>query len=534
MQANSRRSTETVEIGDVRIGSSRDIVVQSMVASSTLEIENCVNESIKIIDAGGKMVRFTAASIGEANAIEHISQLLKSKGYNNPLIADVHFNPKAALVAAKYAEKVRINPGNFIDPRAKFEIVEYTTLEYQEELERLEKEFTKFLDVCTEHGTAVRIGVNHGSLSDRIMSRYGDSIEGMSESAMEFLRICKNQNFKNVVVSMKSSNVTVMVSAYRLIASKMDSEGMNFPLHLGVTEAGEGEDGRVKSALGIGTLLGEGIGDTIRVSLTEPSWCEIEVADAIIDNIPNSFVGNAKHPQKSRKDVPLVVSDQIYDNFELSPDIKNIEGIVVGGADELDESFVNKSEIIIFQPTTNNTPIELINFFTKYEQLKLTNKVAIKKSYNQSSTLNLTIEMAMDLGRTLLSGYADYLIIDNTSSSITKERVLSLIFALLQASRARISRTEFISCPGCGRTLFDIADVVRQVKERCSKFKGVKIAIMGCIVNGPGEMADADYGYVGAGRGKVALYRGKEVAMKGIDEKEAVDKLVELIGENHK
>ncbi|MFI3315625.1 MAG: (E)-4-hydroxy-3-methylbut-2-enyl-diphosphate synthase, partial [Rikenellaceae bacterium] len=473
-------------------------------------------------------VRFTAASVGEANSICHIKQELVKQGYTNPLIADVHFNPKAAMVAAQFADKVRINPGNFIDPRAKFETLEYTDKEYKEELARLENEFISFLDICTQHNTAIRIGVNHGSLSDRIMSRYGDSVDGMCESAMEFLRICKEQNFTNVVVSMKSSNVTVMVEAYRAIATKMSSENMCYPLHLGVTEAGEGEDGRIKSALGIGTLLSEGIGDTIRVSLTEPSWCEIEVARCIIEHKEQSYIGSEPHPTKSRTTTPLVVSNIENGECEVSADLKEISGTEINDIEELNAS-IKSDSIIIFEPTGANTALELVHFFRRYEELSLSNKVAIKKDYNHTNALALSVEMAMDLGRSLLSGYCDYLIISNKSEKIEQNKLISVIFALLQASRARISRTEFISCPGCGRTLFALADVVKEVKERCSKFKGLKIAIMGCIVNGPGEMADADYGYVGAGRGKVVLYKGKEVAVKGIDQSEAVAKLVELI-----
>ncbi|MFI3321274.1 MAG: (E)-4-hydroxy-3-methylbut-2-enyl-diphosphate synthase [Rikenellaceae bacterium] len=534
-----RRTTTAVKVGNILIGGNNPIVVQSMVATATTDIDGCVEETLKIVEAGGEIVRFTAASVAEAVAIGKIREKLHERGCTVPLVADVHFNPKAAFAAAELIEKVRINPGNFIDPRAKLDGVEYSDMQYEQELVRLDSEFCRLLDICKAHRTALRIGVNHGSLSDRIMSKYGDTIEGMCESAMEFLRICRRENFHNVVVSIKSSNVVVMVDAYRAMASTMESENMHYPLHLGVTEAGEGEDARVKSALGIGTLLSEGIGDTIRVSLTEPSWCEIDVARKIVDyaskTCSNSLNINEKKivlDRVNRKSTPKVISNLTPYSDEVAADLSELQGAEFATYEqylEIVNSLEDEKKVPIFTYNDDDFSDRLSTILLKSEKSGICSQIALKKRYKESDKLLYIIKLAVDFGSLLLSGRGDYIVVDSNDEKEGSEWQLSSIFSLLQASRARISRTEFISCPSCGRTQFDIAQTVKMVKERCSSFKGVKIAVMGCNVNGPGEMADADFGYIGAGKGKVNLYKGRELIEKGVVASEAVEKLVELI-----
>ena len=408
----------------------------------------------RIIDAGGELVRFTTQGIREAENMKSISARLKADGYQTPLVADVHFTAHTADVAAQYCEKVRINPGNYVDPGRTFKHLEYTDEEYAAELEKIEKKLVPFINICKEHHTAVRIGVNHGSLSDRIMSRYGDTPEGIVESCMEFLRIFRREQFNDVVISIKASNTVVMVTTVRLLVKTMDQEDMHYPLHLGVTEAGEGEDGRIKSAVGIGALLTEGIGDTIRVSLSEEPECEIPVARKLVDLIPECTQLCAE-AEASIKD----------DTITLALDAPDME------------------------------------------------------------TLQLKASMAV--GALLIDRKATKLTIQSPLLREGQGEVLA--DAILQAARIKFTKTEYISCPGCGRTLYNLQETIARIKAATSHLVGLKIGIMGCIVNGPGEMADADYGYVGAGRGKISLYRAKECVEKNIPEAEAVDHLLALI-----
>jgi (E)-4-hydroxy-3-methylbut-2-enyl-diphosphate synthase len=449
------------------MGGDNPIRIQSMTTTNTMDTEACVEQAIRIIEAGGELVRLTTQGTREANNMQHIHEELRKRGYQTPLVADVHFNAKVADVAALYCEKVRVNPGNYVDPGRTFKHLEYTDAEYAEELKKIERQFVPFLQICKEHHTAVRIGVNHGSLSDRIMSRYGDTPEGIVESCMEFLRICQREAFDNVVISIKASNTVVMVTTVRLLVKTMDKENMHYPLHLGVTEAGEGEDGRIKSAVGIGALLTEGIGDTIRVSLSEEPEYEIPVAKKLVELIPECAQLRA----------------------EAEAGIQN-------------------------------------------------NTITIRVEAPDWETLQLKASMAM--GALLIDRKATELVILN--DQFTAADLTDLADSILQAARIKFTKTEYISCPGCGRTLYNLQDTIARIKAATKHLVGLKIGIMGCIVNGPGEMADADYGYVGAARGKISLYRGKECVMKNIPEEEAVEKLLNLIeeggrrneeGENH-
>ena len=451
-----RRESSVVYIGDTPLGGSYPIRVQSMTTTPTDDTEACVAQAKRIIAAGGEYVRLTTQGIKEAENLRNISAALRAEGITTPLVADVHFNARVADVAALYAEKVRINPGNYVDVARTFKHLEYTDEEYAAELAKIRTRLVPFLRICKEHHTAIRLGVNHGSLSDRIMSRYGDTPEGMVESCMEFLRICVDEDFSNVVISIKASNTLVMVRTVRLLVRQMDSEGMAFPIHLGVTEAGEGEDGRIKSAVGIGALLGEGIGDTIRVSLSEAPEAEIPVARKLVAYAAESALKRAEA----------------------------IEGI------------------------SDDT---------------------LTLCYDEMSLEDLQLKAAMDAGAPLIDGLAHKLVVRNANGTIPPAKLVETADAILQAARVKFTKTEYISCPGCGRTLYDLQETIARVKAATSHFKGLKIAIMGCIVNGPGEMADADYGYVGAGRGKISLYRGKECVEKNIPQEEAVSHLLRLI-----
>ena len=448
-----RISTET-RVGQIGIGGQNPIRIQSMGTVDTNNTEGCVAQAKRIIDAGGELVRFTTQGVREAENMKNISAQLKADGYMTPLVADVHFTAHTADVAALYCEKVRVNPGNYVDPGRTFKHLEYTDEEYAEELKKIEKKLVPFLNICKEHHTAVRIGVNHGSLSDRIMSRYGDTPEGIVESCMEFLRIFKREQFNDVVISIKASNTVVMVTTMRLLVQTMDKEDMHYPLHLGVTEAGEGEDGRIKSAVGIGALLTEGIGDTIRVSLSEEPECEIPVARKLVDMIAECATLREKAEATIQNDTITIAVD--------APD---------------------------------------------WETLQL--------------------KAAMAVGALLIDKKAHKLTILN--SQFPTEKLVELADAILQAARIKFTKTEYISCPGCGRTLYNLQETIAKIKAATKDMVGLKIGIMGCIVNGPGEMADADYGYVGAGRGKISLYRAKECVEKNIPEEEAVDHLLALI-----
>jgi len=452
-----RRESSVTHVGNIAIGGDNPIRIQSMATVDTNDTEGCVAQAKRIIDAGGELVRFTTQGTREAENMKNISARLKGDGYDTPLVADVHFTAHVADVAALYCEKVRINPGNYVDPGRVFKHLEYTDEEYAEELKKIEAKLIPFLNICKEHHTAIRIGVNHGSLSDRIMSRYGDTPEGIVESCMEFLRICKREDFNDIVISIKASNTVVMVTTVRLLVKTMDKENMHYPLHLGVTEAGEGEDGRIKSAVGIGALLTEGIGDTIRVSLSEEPECEIPVARQLVDSIEECA--------RLRADAEASIKD---DTITLN----------------IDES--------------------------DWETLQL--------------------KAAMAVGALLIDRKATKLVINPGSSD--DPRLTSLSDAILQAARIKFTKTEYISCPGCGRTLYNLQETIARIKAATSHLVGLKIGIMGCIVNGPGEMADADYGYVGAGRGKISLYKQKVCVEKNIPEEEAVDKLLELINKD--
>ena len=441
-------------VGNIAIGGDNPIRIQSMATTDTNDTEGSVAQAKRIIDAGGELVRFTTQGIREAENMKSISARLKADGYQTPLVADVHFTAHTADVAAQYCEKVRINPGNYVDPGRTFKHLEYTDEEYAAELEKIEKKLVPFINICKEHHTAVRIGVNHGSLSDRIMSRYGDTPEGIVESCMEFLRIFRREQFNDVVISIKASNTVVMVTTVRLLVKTMDQEDMHYPLHLGVTEAGEGEDGRIKSAVGIGALLTEGIGDTIRVSLSEEPECEIPVARKLVDLIPECT--------QLRAEAEASIKD---DTITLALDAPDME------------------------------------------------------------TLQLKASMAV--GALLIDRKATKLTIQSPLLREGQGEVLA--DAILQAARIKFTKTEYISCPGCGRTLYNLQETIARIKAATSHLVGLKIGIMGCIVNGPGEMADADYGYVGAGRGKISLYRAKECVEKNIPEAEAVDHLLALI-----
>ncbi|MBR4338088.1 MAG: (E)-4-hydroxy-3-methylbut-2-enyl-diphosphate synthase [Bacteroidaceae bacterium] len=457
-----RRRTTVVHIGDTPLGGDNPIRVQSMTTTPTDDTTACVAQAKRIIEAGGEYVRLTTQGIREAENLRNIRTSLRAEGITTPLVADVHFNPRVADVAAQIVEKVRINPGNYVDTARTFKKIEYTDSEYAAEVEKIRARLVPFLNICKEHGTAIRIGVNHGSLSDRIMSRYGDTPEGMVESCMEFLRVCVEEGFTDVVLSIKASNTVVMVRTVRLLVRQMEAEGMAFPLHLGVTEAGEGEDGRIRSAVGIGALLGEGLGDTIRVSLSEEPEREIPVARKLVSYVEESARQRAL-AKNAIKDGTLTLH------------------------------------------------------------------------YDESVLEDLQLKAAMDAGALLIDGLARDLVLTNDNPLITPEQIKNTQDAILQAARVRFTRTEYISCPGCGRTLYDLQTTISRIKAATAHLGGgVKIAIMGCIVNGPGEMADADYGYVGAARGKVSLYRGKECVEKNIPEAEAVEKLLKLIEEDKK
>ena len=474
-----RRLTTPTKVGNIVIGggyfgnsqhptpnTQHPIRVQSMTTTNTNDTEACVAQAKRIIEAGGELVRLTTQGSREAENMKNISAALKAEGIMTPLVADVHFNANVADVAALYCEKVRVNPGNYVDPARVFKKLEYTDEEYAQELQKIRDRFVPFLNICKEHNTAVRIGVNHGSLSDRIMSRYGDTPAGIVESCLEFLRICRDEDFQNVVISIKASNTVVMVQSVRLLVEKMDEEDMHYPLHLGVTEAGEGEDGRIKSAVGIGALLTEGIGDTIRVSLSEEPECEIPVAKKLVSFIPEC----AEKRENAR-----IENGTLYLDF------------------------------------------------------------------NESSLEDLQLKAAMTAGALLIDGKAKDLVITNHSTLNSNPSTLTdLASSILQAARVKFTKTEYISCPGCGRTLYDLQGTIARIKAAIKaksaenpRFATLKIGIMGCIVNGPGEMADADYGYVGAGPGKISLYKNKVCVEKSIPEANAVEKLIELIEKTH-
>ncbi len=502
-----RRQTSEVSIGNVKIGGSNQIALQSMTNTPTMDTDASVAQCQRIADAGADIVRLTAQSPAHARNLGEIHSRLRTLGDETPLVADIHFNPEAAFVAAEKVEKVRINPGNFVDPGRTFKKIEFTDEEYALEIQRIRDKFIPFLDICRKNSTAIRIGVNHGSLSDRIMSRYGDTPEGMVESALEFLRICVDEKFSNVVISIKASNVVVMTRTVRLLVKAMDAEGMAFPLHLGVTEAGDGEDARVKSAVGIGSLLADGIGDTIRVSLSEDPECEIPVAQMLIDHIAtraNDFIEGDydttvdAHPYTADTTLPQVVG---FDYDTLPDSVLNICAAHPNAIGKIRKQLDTLPE---------NTSIGLTIDYP-----------------DSMSTDEVIIAASADLGTILLEHNLSAVCVN--ASAMSRDRLNSLALSILQATRRRMSKTEYIACPSCGRTLFDLQTNLAEVKAATSHLKSLKIGVMGCIVNGPGEMADADYGYVGAGPGRVSLYRSKECVIKNIPTAEALPQLIELI-----
>ena len=628
----SRFHTREVKIGNLGLGGDNPIRLQSMTTTDTMDTIGTVEQSIRMIEAGCEIVRITAPSINEAKNLEMIKKELIRRGYNTPICADIHFTPNAAEFAARVVEKVRVNPGNYADKK-KFEQIDYSDASYEAELERIRKKFTPLIKICKEYGTAMRIGTNHGSLSDRIMSRYGDSPLGMVESALEFVRVCEENNYYNLVLSMKASNPQVMVQAYRLLINRMMAAGMNYPLHLGVTEAGEGEDGRIKSAVGIGTLLEDGLGDTIRVSLTEEPEFEIPVARTLVEryavrekqkfssgldsrmrNIDFQFnpfeykkrasveiinLGKNNEPRvvadlSDRNEITFAslfpfgynyhvgsdkwnLNDQSVDfiyagNNHVNFEIPGTLGIIYNSetwkinhyqervyplfcANEFFESefrhqllnfvavdlpsltdeFLGKIKsfgnvVFVFDTFSENPFQELRSMFFLMNFHGIEFPVIVKRNYTEIDEQQFQLYSATDFGGLLLDGLGDGVWVKQ-KHCVSAQNLNSTVFGILQATRTRISKTEYISCPSCGRTLFDLQETTSKIRKVTDHLKGVKIGIMGCIVNGPGEMADADYGYVGTGPGKITLYKGKEVVKKNVPSEEAVDELIQLIRE---
>lgn len=598
-----RRPTVDVKVGNIAMGVNHPIVIQTMTNTNTLDTEASVAQCERIIATGADLIRLTTQGVREANNLREIHKQLRDKGFTTPLSADIHFNPRAAHVAATIAEKVRINPGNFVDKQKTFAELEYTEEEYALEIEKIKSQVVPFLNICKEHGTAVRIGVNHGSLSDRIMTRYGDTPEGMVESCMEFLRIAIEEDFHDIVISMKASNTVLMTKAVRLLVDKMDKEDIHFPLHLGVTEAGNGDDGRMKSAVGIGALLIDGIGDTIRVSLSEDPEAEVPVAQKLVDYInkrkghptidAEHFPGFSPFSMDKRETdpvwniggeyLPVVISDRskisdmsvnphfipdyIYvgkrvpdnfpkgmksivdfgqweekiDNFPLFT-IDSIEKIKECNSpvkflklsypeltDSVLETLKDTQKIVVILTTDHiNRAGEQRAFFHTLLNEDYRIPVVLQNSYKEDEAEDLQIKAGVDFGTVLLDGFGNGIMMSN-EGKIDIMDVDAYSFGILQAARVRTSKTEFISCPGCGRTLFDLQTTVAQVQKHFSHLKHLKIGIMGCIVNGVGEMADADYGYVGAEHGKISLYRKKQLVEKNIPQAEAVEHLIQLI-----
>ena len=601
-----RRESSVVHIGALDMGGDNPVRIQSMTTTSTDDTEGSVAQAERIIKAGGELVRLTTQGVKEAENLKNINAGIRRDGFSTPLVADVHFNPRVADVAARYAEKVRINPGNYVDPARKFVKHDYTDEEYASELKKIEERLVPFLDICKENHTAIRIGVNHGSLSDRIRNRYGDTPEGIVESCMEFLRICKKHDFGDVVISIKSSNTVVMVRSVRLLVDTMDKEDMHYPLHLGVTEAGEGEDGRIKSAVGIGALLADGIGDTIRVSLTEEPEAEVPVARHLVDYIDRK-AGHQLIPAETYEgfdwlrperrttkpvdnigggNVPVVMVSENADNAARDEDASKADYIYVGSnlpkerkegkryvVDyQLYVQADDKSQLYPIFPVTAMPFVSMVQAKLKFLVLQfgtpadeylaclkthpeivvvcvsnhqnrlgsqralmhemmiagVENPVVFAQMYRLNDAEEFQLEAATDMGALMIDGLCDGIWLMN-DGDIAPSTIEGTAFGILQAGRLRTSKTEYISCPGCGRTLYDLRDTIKRIHEATKDMKGLKIGIMGCIVNGPGEMADADYGYVGAGPGKISLYKGKECVEHNIPEGEAVERLLRLI-----
>ena len=621
----SRFLTREVKIGDIPLGGNNPIRIQSMTTTFTMDTIATVEQTIRMVESGCEYVRITAPSIKDAKNLKLIKDELRVRGYSVPLIADIHFTPNAAEEAARLVEKVRVNPGNYIDQK-KFEQIEYSDYQYEEEIEKIRKRFSPLVKICKEYGTAMRIGTNHGSLSDRIMSRYGDTPLGMVESALEFVRICEDLNYHDIVLSMKASNTQVMVQAYRLLVNRMISENMNYPLHLGVTEAGDGEDGRIKSAVGIGTLLEDGLGDTIRVSLTEEPEEEAPVAIAlanryknrsphkeikkveslsydpfsylkipalpvnnfgdrnsprVIADLSKTIINNEtlaklgltylptldkwnigdqapdyifiadqnieielpesldaiqnyntwKNNSENTKIHPIFSFSEFIDAEKKSPYLNFIEIDISNIFHESFKELIPLNNVVYILKTNNKHGLaEQRRIFIELANLGVQNPIVISRDYNIEDFSELRLFSAIDFGGLLIEGFGDGVWLKN--KSVNPFEINRILFGILQAARVRISKTEYIACPSCGRTLFDLVEVTNKIRERTGHLKGVKIGIMGCIVNGPGEMADADYGYVGSGPGKITLYRGKEVIRKSVPSATAVDGLINLIKED--
>lgn len=547
-----RRETKSITVGSIRIGSEYPIRVQTMANTDTNDIEASVSQAKRCIEAGAELLRYTTQGTKEAENLGIIHNKLQSEGYTTPLVADIHFNPHVAETAAKLVEKIRINPGNFVSSKEG----EYSEKEWAEEINKIREKLFPLLDICKQHNTCVRIGVNHGSLSKRIVSKYGNTPLGLAKSCMEFIDLCEEAEFYNLILSIKASNTRVMVYAVRMLVEMMEKSGKNYPLHLGVTEAGSDTEGRIKSASGIGTLLSEGIGDTIRVSLSEAPEAEIPVAKNIVEYINTYNYSTTIQPkQLSRKtsynkrksneihniggeNVPIVVTNKA-NNTEIHEDytIDNIPNKVLLEVEKIDTSTLEllktHPEQIIFLTTKEHNFIGTIRLGIEIlSKNNIYNPIIVTKRYNENNLSLLQIKSAIDFGGLLIDGLIDGIYINNENRAISEEEVCETSFQILQSTRARFSTTEYISCPSCGRTKFDLPERVKEVKKATKHLKGLKIAVMGCIVNGPGEMADADYGYIGAGFGKVSLYKGKECIVKNIPEGEAIKKLLEIINSN--
>lgn len=549
-----RRHSSTVQIGNVPLGGDNPIRIQSMTSTSTLDTDASVAQCRRIFDAGADYVRLTAQGVREAHNIGEIRAALHAAGYTKPLVADIHFNPKAAFEAAATTDKVRINPGNFVDAARTFKKLEYTEEEYAAELEKIRRAVVPFLAICREHHTAVRLGVNHGSLSDRIMSRYGDTPAGMVESAMEYLRIFREENFNDVAISIKASNTVIMVETVRRLVAEMDREDMHYPLHLGVTEAGDGEDGRIKSAVGIGTLLAEGIGDTVRVSLSEEPELEIPVARKLVDYItareghapisgcfaktynriaperrPTNAVGSI-----GGQNVPVVataLSPADVAAIATKPDffLSDVNWKAVDASAKA-EGF-SDDDVLLLTSHHANPVGEIEAFIHRLWDNGCKAPVVVRMRYDDANEEDVQVKAGADFGALLLNGLVDGIVLDAPNLPNNADAV-AYSFGILQAARRRTTKTEYISCPSCGRTLYDLQHAVKEIKAATSHLKGLKIGIMGCIVNGPGEMADADYGYVGAAVGKVSLYKGKECVERNVPQDVALTHLIDLIKAN--
>ena len=518
----TRRKSKEIQVGNLRIGGNNPIRIQTMANTDTNDIEASVAQAKRCLQAGTELLRYTTQGTKEAENLGKIKNALRAEGIDLPLVADIHFNANVAEVAAQLVEKVRINPGNFVTGKQG----DYTDEEWNDELRRIREKLHTLLSLCKDKGTAIRIGVNHGSLSPRIMSRYGNTPLGLATSCMEFIDLCEQEGFTNLILSVKASNTRVMIYAVRLLVQMMDAKGKNYPLHLGVTEAGSDDEGRIKSAIGIGTLLHDGIGDTIRVSLSEAPEAEIPVARKLVDYIEQQRIHSSFL-------IPHSLLKTEYSRRKTTP-INNIGGnnpVIVVADTKLNTTL--KPDYTANEIESYKQSVAIIDNLEALNTLLATDKpVIFKKEFAINDLETLQIQAGAFFGPLLIDGLIDGIWLSNHSDLITPEQVNDIAFELLQSSRCRISKTEYTSCPSCGRTKFDLPKVVRQVKEATQGFVGLKIAVMGCIVNGPGEMADADFGYIGAGMGKVSLYKGKKCVMKNIPEEDAIDKLLELINNN--